>query len=298
MIIILALAAVGGSISERAGVVNLSIEGFMTIGAISYAIVAGGSNFINDKTSQWFIMPIAGVVAGCVALIYAMIVVKFKANQTIAGIAFNTLALALSIYLIHSNANPQGASDKLQIQKSLWALAETKQSVGWIFNIAVFMGIPLIALTVVFLNFTKQGKRMKSVGEQPHAAASLGIKVERTQIIAVTLSGVLAGIAGAMFAQFNSGYFYGSTQGIGFLAVALVVFGQWRPTIIIAGAIIFGGAYGIVDQYLLVPGLNSFGHKELLQMIPFALSLIVLIFTSRRSKAPKALGIPYENAGR
>lgn len=88
------------------------------------------------------------------------------------------------------------------------------------------MGIPLIALTVVFLNFTRQGKRLKSVGEQPHAAASLGIKVERTQIMAVTLSGFLAGIAGAMFAQFNGSYFFGSTQGIGFLAVALVVFGQ------------------------------------------------------------------------
>lgn len=298
MIIILGLAAVGGSISERAGVVNLSIEGFMTIGAISYAIVAGGANFIDNRMSQWFLIPLAGVVAAVVAMIYSFIVVKLKANQTIAGMAFNTLALAISIFLIHSNMNPAGPRDNIEIQQSIWSLSETNDKIGWIFNIAVFMGAPLVALTVIFLNFTRQGKRIKSVGEQPHAAASLGIKVERTQIIAITISGFLAGIAGAMFAQFNGMYFSGSTQGIGFLAVALVVFGQWRPMFIIGGAILFGGAYGIVMQYVLIPGLNTLGHQEILQMIPFALSLVVLIFTSRRSKAPKALGIPYENAGR
>ena len=141
-------------------------------------------------------------------------------------------------------------------------------------------------------------KKLKACGEQPQAAASMGIKVERTQMMAVIFSSTISGVAGAFFAQGNSGYFRGSTQGIGFLAVAIVIFGQWRPLYIIAGAVLFGALYAVVDQSVLIPGLNKFEHKEILQIFPYLISLIVLVFTQKKSKAPKALGVPYDQAKR
>ncbi len=298
MIIVLAVAAVGGSISERTGIINLSIEGFMTIGAISYSLVAASKTFVGNTANQFWMMPIAMVFAGLFALIYGFVTVKLKANQTIAGIALNILALALSVFLIHSNVNPAGIDVKVQIQESLFAFSPDKSNVGSIFNIGLFLGIPTIILVVVMLNFTKFGTRLKACGEQPHAAASLGIKVERTQLLGVMIAGAVAGLAGAIFVQMKGKYFYGSTQGIGFLAVALVIFGQWRPSIIIGGAIMFGILYGVIETKEAVPGLSSISNPMLLNTIPYAFSLVVLVFTQKKSKAPKALGIPYMNQGR
>ncbi len=297
MIMILSIASVGGHFSERSGIINLSIEAFMTIGAISYSVIAGQSNFINNRAFQFWIMPLAGMVAAAFAIIYALITVKLKANQTIAGIALNILALAISVYIIHSKVNPAGVADTIKIQNSLFSLAKSNDQIGWIFNITLFMGVPLIIGAWIFMNKTKFGNKIKACGEQPHAAASLGINVELVQIKSILISGFISGIAGAMFAQGMGSIFRGSTQGIGFLAVAIVIFGQWRTSLIVIGAVLFGALYGLAEEKILISAFDSI-PKEVFQMIPFLLSLLILVVTQKNSKVPKALGVPYKNAGR
>ncbi len=297
MIMIISIASVGGHFSERSGVINLSIEAFMTIGAIAYSLMAGQHSLRNSLGHQFWIMPMAGIAAAAFSVIYALITVKLKANQTIAGIALNILALAISVYIIHSKANPEGISDTIKLQNSLFSLAKSNDKAGWLFNITLFIGIPLLVGAWILMNKTRFGNRIKACGEQPHAAASLGINVERVQMRAILISGFISGVAGAMFAQGMGSIFRGSTQGIGFLAVAIVIFGQWRTSLIIISAVLFGTLYGMAQQKILISAFDSI-PKEIFQMIPFLLSLIVLIGTQKNSKVPKALGIPYRNVGR
>ncbi len=304
MIIILGLASVGGSLSERGGVINLSIEGFMTIGAISYAMFAGkisGGSAQNASATQIGYMLIAGLMTMLFAIIYGILVIYLKANQTIAGIALNALALAVSLFIVNSklfNPSAPRRTDMIVLQKTLFSLAGSGNADNplSIVNSTVLLGIPIIILVIVFLNKTSLGVKIKTCGEQPQAAASLGIKVRSTQLLAVALAAATSGIAGSMFAQMNQ-FFNGSTRGYGFLAVAIVIFGQWRPSIIILGAVIFGGLTGLVYNPQLTPGLSDY-NSDLLSILPYGVSLFVLIFTQKFSKVPKALGVPYVNQGR
>ena len=296
MIVILGLASMSGMFTEKAGIVNLSIEGFMTMGAISYSFIAAifrESSFAN----QFWIMPVAGLATTVFGALYALVTIRFKANQTIAGIALNALALAISIFIIKSDLNPTDSKTKLAIFTFWWSLGENNASIGWIFNIVLFIGVPSILFLFIYLNKTKGGKMIKAAGENPHAIASLGQNVSMVQFKAIMISSFFSGIAGAMFAQRGS-VFFGSTQGIGFLAVAIVIFGQWKPSLIILGALLFGGLYGISNTYQQIPWMASWAKQELVDLVPFAISLTVLIFTSKNSRAPKSIGIPYENSGR
>lgn len=296
-IIIISIASVGGMITEKSGVVNLSIEGFMTIGAVVYAILTSQIDTFNNRWGfQWITMPLAGFVTALFSIIYSLSTVKLRANQTIAGIALNTLALTLSIFIVKFLSKDGGS---LALNTRLWAVTKGDREPGMIFNIAFFMGITIIVFMVLWLGYTKFGKKIKAVGENPSAAASLGINVENTRIIAITISAFFVGIAGALFAQALTGFFYGSVQGIGFIAVAIVIFGQWKPLLIIGGAIIFGTLYGISNNIQLIPALGKLGsYKEIIDMVPYLVSLTILIFTSKKSRAPKAIGIPYVNQGR
>ncbi len=292
-IAILGIAAIGGMITEKSGVINLSIEAFMTIGAITFASIISMNSLRDVLSYQWLIIPISGLATSAFAIFYIVITVNLKANQTIAGIALNALALAISLFLVKF----QGRS-AIELQNNLWTLGKNIEDPLWILNIALFLGVPIMAFVLIFLRYTKIGKKIRACGENPHAAASLGIKVERVQTLAILISAFISGIAGALYAQNISRFFYGSVQGVGFLAVALVIFGQWKPIGIIGGAILFGSIYGIMNNSLLIPGLDQLGNTDLLKTIPYALSIAVLIFTSKNSRAPKYLGKPYYNQGR
>lgn len=292
-IAILGVAAIGGMITEKSGIVNLSIEAFMTIGAITYASIISIKTLNDNLNYQWLVIPISGLATSVFSILYILVTVRLKANQMIAGIALNALALAISLFLVRF----KGRSE-IELQNNLWTLGQNIDQVGWIFNIALFLGLPCMLFVAIFLAYTKFGKKIKACGENPHAAAALGIKVEWVQAGAIILSSFIAGIAGALYAQNISSYFYGSVQGVGFLAVALVIFGQWKPLWIIGGALIFGSIYGLMNNIVLVPGLNTLGNTDLLRTIPYALSIGVLIFTSKNSRAPKHLGKPYYNQGR
>lgn len=292
-IMILGIAAIGGMITEKSGIVNLSIEAFMTIGAITFASLVSLNSLRSMLEYQWLIIPLSGLATSAFAIIYIVVTVKLKANQMIAGIALNSLALAISLFLVKF----QGRSE-IEMQLHLWTIGKNINQISWIFNIALFMGIPLLAFVVLFLGYTKFGKKIRACGENPHAAASLGINVELIQTVAILISAFISGVAGALYVQNISQYFYGNVQGIGFLAVALVIFGQWKPLWIIGGAIIFGSIYSIMNNAVSIPGLNQLGNTDLLKIIPYALSITVLIFTSKKSQAPKYLGKPYYHQGR
>lgn len=292
-IIIISLSSIGGMLTEKSGVVNLSIEGFMTVGAVIYALMTHSvSSFQNNWAYQWLSIPIAGLATAAFSIIYSTATVKLKANQTIAGIALNTLSLVLAIFIIKI------FGDKLKLNDQIWSVTDNDRKFNSIFNLPLFLGVPIIAIFILWLAYTKFGKKIRAVGENPHAAASLGINVQNTRIIAITISSFIVGMAGAMFAQKLSGFFYGSVQGVGFLAVAIVIFGQWKPLLILGGAIMFGTLYGLAQNALLIPSFSNVAPQEILNMIPYIVSLVVLIFTSKKSRAPKAIGIPYVNQGR
>lgn len=297
-IIILSLASIGGMITEKSGVVNLSIEAFMVIGAVSYSLLArkfGEPTNYSNYWMQWILMPIAGLITALFSIIYSYTTVKLKANQTIVGIAFNALTIAISYFLI-KNFNDN--RNNIKIYDTLWGFSKYSNEAGSFFNIALLLGIPIVGLLFVFLNKTKLGKTIKAVGENPHASASLGINVDRTRVIAIAISAFVVGISGALFAQRSSGFFFGGVYGFGFLAVSLVIFGQWKPSIILAGSVLFGITYGMTTQINIIPFLAKIESREIIYALPYAISLSVLIFTSKKSRAPKALGVPYINAGR
>ncbi|QSF13785.1 ABC transporter permease [Mycoplasma sp. Mirounga ES2805-ORL] len=296
--LVLALAAISGSIIERSGIINLSIEAFIILGGLNYSIMS--HYFRNDSlTHQVWLILISGFIPMLFGLLYAFVTITLKANQTIAGIALNTLALAVTAFAIVSKINPgyETSTQYISMFSELWSFGSHQRDLLKIFNIGVLISLILIPSIVVMLNKTKLGIKIKTCGENPDAASSLGINVVRTRYIAVLISSFLTGIAGAIFFQNDSGLFVGNTYGIGFLAVAMVIFGQWRPTYIILSSLVFGPLYIFSSKILLTP-FSTIIPSDLFQMIPYVVTIVILAFTQKNSKAPKYLGIPFVNKGR
>ncbi|WP_027334270.1 ABC transporter permease [Mycoplasma elephantis] len=297
-IIILALAAFSGSIIERSGTTNLSIDGFMIFGGLNYALIANTLKNTLPVNQTWIFL-LSGIIPMIFGLVYAFLTVTLKADQTIAGIALNTLAIAVTLFIITTKINPgyEESTQYINVFNGVWRYGAGQDDFRTIINIASIMGIVIIGLLILMLNKTKLGIKIKTVGENPQAAASLGIDVIKTRYIAILISSYFTGIAGALFFQYSGVTFNGNTKGVGFLAVAMVIFGQWRPTYIILSSIFFGFIYTFAENILLTP-LVGVVNAELFRIIPYAITIFVLVFTQRNSKSPKALGIPFETQGR
>ena len=271
----LLLAALGGLYSERAGVINIALEGLMLAGAFTAAAVThwAGSPFVGLA---------AAIAAGvAVALVHAVACIKFRADQVVSGTAVNILMIGIPAMLSGAFFLSSGSTPQIP-RENLIPLTP------------VIVGFALVAATWYVLYRTPFGLRLRAVGEHPAAADAAGVSVTRVRYLAVMLSGALAAIGGAYLSIGQSSLFTRNmASGRGFIALAALIFGKWRPVPTMLACLLFGFTEALAIQ---LQGVR-FGEEEIpnqfIQIIPYVLTIVVLAGFIGTSRAPRALGIPY-----
>lgn len=300
----LLIVALGGMFSERSGVINIALEGIMIMGAFTSILFI---NFFQDKLPGQPILIIAIIIAAAtgviVSLAHAYAAINMKADQVISGTAINMLAPALAIYVARMIRTVQQIpfENQFRIDKVPF-LGDIPILGDLLFKntyITTFIGFAILAVAWVVLYKTRFGLRLRACGEHPQSADSVGINVYRMRYIGVMISGALAGIGGLVFVIPTSTNFNATVSGYGFLALAVLIFGQWKPSRILMAAFFFGLMKTVASAYSGIPILSSLGiPNDVYKMIPYIATLVVLAFTSRNSQAPKASGIPYDKGSR
>ncbi len=322
----LMIVALAGVFAERSGIINLALEGIMIIGAfvgVLFVREMQAARVFSIENAQLLLvlaMLLSAVVGAVFSLLLSFAAVNLKADQTIGGTALNMLAPALVLFLIRILAN-QNTLDMARGDAAEWFMLfktdfgfEKTQKLSVIgevlFNkvyISSYICIGIFVILSIILYTTKFGLRLRSCGENPQAAASLGINVYAMRYAGTTISGALAGLGGFVYALTTSNCSStGEVAGFGFLALAVMIFGNWKPLNIAGSALLFGlfkcvgAAYATLDingdgvYWLAQIGISSYVYR----MLPYVVTLIVLAFTSKKSRAPKAEGIPYDKGMR
>jgi len=300
---ILTLVALGGCFSEHSGVINLGLEGIMVMGAMGGALAM---RFMPDGMSPFFIVVITIAVALLCGMIYssllAVAAIHFKADQTIIGTAMNMLGTAAATVIVKSIntlTNPDDHSSIVQYidEKKAFIVNINGFEFSWFMLITVLVTIA----SYIVLYKTKFGLRLMACGEHPQAADSVGINVYKMRWAGVLISGLLGGLGGIMYITtgVSEWKFEYGVAGFGFLALAVMIFGKWKPQNIALAAILFGFFRALSNVYFGFDFLVNLNIPSgVYNMLPYVVSLIVLAFTSKRSSAPKAEGIPYDKGQR
>lgn len=268
-------ASAGGVVSERAGLIALTLEGYMLMAAFFAAI---GSYFFDS--------PLAGVATGilggvAIALLYGLCCIRYRANQVVVGIAINLLAIGLTRFFLRltfdSSSNSPRVAGFTETGTGFLALAQ---------NPLVWLGVLALPAVAWLLYRTPFGLRLRAVGEHPGAAISVGVPVQRVRWMAVALSGALAGLGGTYLALDQHQFTDGMTAGRGFIALAATIFGRWEPRLVAIACLLFAGAETLQIQLQgaqLVP-------TQFVEMIPYLLTIIALAGVVARAVPPAALG--------
>ena len=329
----LMIVALAGIFAERSGVINLALEGIMIFGAFIGVLFvrilqATGCMDIAKETSNWaalqgymFLTMLAAAALGALfSMLLAFAAIKLKADQTIGGTALNMLAPALVLFLIRVIVN-QNNMTLISGDSATWFMIK-KTMLGFAKNdklnffqetflnkvyLSTYICIIIFIVLSIVLYKTRFGLRLRACGENPQAAASLGINVIKMRYAGVLISGALAGMGGFVYAMTTANCSSnGDVAGFGFLALAVMIFGNWKPLNVAGGALLFGlfkciaACYSTLDIngdgiYALTElGLNANFYR----LLPYLITLIVLAFTSKSSRAPKAEGIPYDKGTR
>ena len=329
----LMIVALAGVFAERSGIINLALEGIMIFGAFIgvlfvrlvqqwgwFDAAKAAGNWISLQGFMLLTMAVAGLLGSVFSLLLAFAAINLKANQTIGGTALNLMAPALVLFLIRLLANQNtlqmdngDAASWFMIKKTMLGF-DKKADIGFLGEtflnkvyLSTYVCILLFIILSVILYKTRFGLRLRSCGENPQAADSLGINVVRMRYTGVVISGALAGIGGFVYAMTTANCSAnGDVAGFGFLALAVMIFGNWKPLNIAGASLLFGlfkciaASYSSIDingdgVYTLAQiGLNANFYR----LLPYLITLLVLAFTSKNSRAPKAEGIPYDKGAR
>ena len=296
-------AALGGLFSERSGVVNIGLEGLMSIGAFTAATVAVLTETAIGPMSPW-VGIVAGIIAaGLVSIIHAYVSINLKADQVISGTAIILLSAGATIYLAQIIFKQQRTVAFLYgLKKQNIPVLSEIPILGPIFFSSVHITsyiVLAIAIAVWYVvYFTPFGLRLRAVGEHPSAADSMGINVYRMRYIGVILSGMFAGLGGAiMVLTQDIQYTYATIHGTGFIALAALIFGKWHPIGTMMAGLFFGLSQAIGVVAYQIPFLNKL-PQEFFWAFPYVLTIIALVLFSGKAVGPKAAGIPYEKGER
>ncbi|EMB24255.1 ABC transporter permease [Treponema denticola] len=292
----LLVTSLGGLYSERSGVVNLGLEGLMLVGSFAAAITI---HLLEGLIPSGLLIPIgllAAVIMGILySLLHAFASITLKADQIISGTAINMLAAALTVYTARAILGSGNVRVNSIIRKNIPGLANIPV-LGPLFFSQSYWSTWLVLAILVFSWFllykTSFGLRLRACGEHPSAVASAGVNVHKMRYFAVCASGALAGLGGAVILVTYSGEFNGSVDGLGFLALAALIFGQWKPLGILGATFFFGFARTVANVSQVIPSLSLI-PPVWLKMFPYMVTLIALVLFSKNSAAPKADGEPY-----
>ncbi|MBE6979976.1 MAG: ABC transporter permease [Ruminococcaceae bacterium] len=300
---VLLLVALGGCISERSGVINLGLEGIMVMGAMGGALAM---RYLPAGSPAIVIILVVLLAAALMGVLYSSLLavasINFKADQTIIGTAMNILGVAAATVIvkaINTAANPDDVSSVIQYAVPKQAFLVNMGG----FEFSWFMVVTVLALIIihVLLFKTRFGLRLMACGEHPQAADSVGINVYKMRWAGVLISGALGGLGGIVFitAGVSEWRFEYGVAGFGFLALAVMIFGQWNPIRIALAALLFGMFRALSNVYMGFDFLAALDiPSQVYNMLPYIISLVVLAFTSKKSRAPKAEGVPYDKGSR
>ena len=329
----LMIVALAGVFAERSGIINLALEGIMIMGAFIgvlfvrlmqgidlFTDAAKAGDYVTLQLLELAAMAVAAIMGAVFSLLLSFAAIKLKADQTIGGTALNLMAPALVLFLVRIIANQNtlqmatgDAASWFMIKKSTFGIPKSVD-LGFFGEtflnkvyLATYVCILIFIVLSVLLYKTRFGLRLRACGENPQAADSLGINVYKMRYAGTTISGALAGMGGFVYALTATNCTAnGDVAGFGFLALAVMIFGNWKPLNITGASLLFGlfkciaAAYNTIDingdgvALLAEIGISS----HLYRMLPYLITLIVLSFTSKSSRAPKAEGIPYDKCTR
>jgi len=329
----LMIVALAGVFAERSGIINLALEGIMIFGAFVgvlfvrlvqqwgwFEAAKAAGDWMSLQGFVFLAMLVAAALGALFSLLLAFAAINLKADQTIGGTALNLLAPALVLFLVRIIANQNtlqmftgDSASWFMVKKSMFGYGRT-DPIGFMADtflnkvyFATYVCIIVFVVLSVILYKTRFGLRLRSCGENPQAADSLGINVVKMRYTGVVISGALAGMGGFVYALTTANCSSnGDVAGFGFLALAVMIFGNWKPLNIAGAALLFGLFKCIAASYasLDINGDGVYLLKELnintnfYRMLPYLITLVVLAFTSKSSRAPKAEGIPYDKGSR
>ncbi len=303
---VLLMVALGGLFAEKSGVTNIALEGMMILGGFAgiATLRVIESSGLPPQILLIISLIVGAIVGGLYAMLHAYASIQLKSNQIISATALNLFAPAIAIFT--ARIVQQGGSQiqfLTRFRISRIPLLSDIPILGPLLFERVFISFYLVIIlffvTKYILDKTKFGLRIKATGENPHAADALGINIYSYRFIAVVISGALAGMGGVIFVVTTSTEYAATVAGFGFLAIALLIFGNWRPGFILIGALFFGFLRTLGASYVVIPFLNNLGlPREFYVMMPYVMTLIVLAFFSKNSRSPKALGQIYDQGKR
>ncbi|MCL2217815.1 MAG: ABC transporter permease [Defluviitaleaceae bacterium] len=300
----LMLVALGGLFSEKSGVVNIALEGKMVLGAFTGILfITTYQDSISGQPILILGLLIAMLTGMAASVFHAYAAIHLKANQIISGVALNMFAPAFAIYVSRLVTGTQNVHfinqfriDSVPVLGSIPILGPILFQNAYI---TTYLGFAILALATFVLYKTKFGLRLRACGEHPQAADSVGVSVAKMRYAGVLLSGALAGIGGLIWVVPISTIFSGTVNGYGFLALAVLIFGAWKPQRILFAAFFFGLMQTVAWSNAAIDFLpGGTGWTQFYKMTPFIATLIVLAFTSKNTMAPKAAGQPYDKGGR
>ncbi|WP_106769292.1 ABC transporter permease [Paenibacillus faecalis] len=299
----LLITALGALFSERSGVVNIGLEGMMIVGSFIGAFVVSKlqEHYMGSQWVLWVGLLAAAAASALFSLLHAFASINLSANQIISGTAINMIAGALTVFL----ARNMTGSGNIRVTSGFSSF-----DVPWLSSIPIigelfftktyittwFILLVLLVSTLLLYK-TPFGLRLRSCGEHPHAAEAAGIRVRLMRYVGVMVSGAFAGLGGAIILLTYSGEFTGNVAGLGFLALASLIFGQWKPMGILAATFFFGFASTVANVSQVIPSLAVF-PPVILKVFPYVVTLIALVIFSKSSKAPKAVGEPFDSGQR
>ncbi|MDD3401594.1 MAG: ABC transporter permease [Eubacteriales bacterium] len=313
----LVLVALGGMFSERSGIINIALEGIMIIGALMGCLMmvwlkpSVEAGAMGSQLAMLITILFSAACGMVFSLLLAFASINLKADQTIGGTALNMLAPAFAIVLTWV-VQGQGQTTILiptwaRITQDNFGIEKADNFIqNFLFKnlyLTTIIAIALFAVAVILLYKTKFGLRLRACGEHPQAADSVGINVYKMRYCGVLISGFLGGIGGLAFTLAAGSGFQSTVAGYGFLALAVMIFGNWKPWSIL-GAALFFAFFKVIGAYASsIPFMPQFKGLEgtstyLWPMLPYIITMVVLVLTSKKSRAPKAEGIPYDKGSR
>ena len=297
----LLITSLGGLFSERSGVVNIGLEGLMVVGGFASAAATVGLEPSLGGAAIWVSLLIAMVIGALFSVLHAFASINLNANQVISGTAINMIAGVVTVFL----ARTITGSGNIQLTNGIPrfdvpGLVDIPL-IGKLFFYQTYgttwLILAILALGAFVLYKTAFGLRLRACGEHPHAADAAGINVFKVRYGAVMISGALAGLGGATILVTYSGEFSGSVAGMGFLALAALIFGQWKPLGVLGATFFFGFAATLANASQAEPALQAI-PEVILKVFPYVVTLLALILFSKSTQAPRAAGEPFEKGKR
>jgi simple sugar transport system permease protein len=303
----LLVVALGGMFSERSGVINIALEGIMILGAffgVFFINFMQTNQIMSGQALLILALLVSGIVGALFSLLHAFASIHLKADQTISGTALNLFAPAFGLFIAKTiQDGVQSVMFENQFRIVEVPILSQIPILGDLFfkncYLTTFVGIFVLIISYVFLMKTKTGLRLRSCGENPQASDAAGISVYKMRYLGVILSGFLAGMGGLIYILPISTEFNCNVAGYGFLALAVLIFGNWKPWRIAGAAFFFGATKTIAYTYTSIPLLATLSlPATAYKLIPYLATLILLAFTSKNSAAPRAEGEPFDKGKR